>query len=228
MTGDYELKRNECSCKICKLSCRVMPGFLLPNDLMHMMEVTGLIDLSQWSTNGDSIRKWMTSGVSKSPSQFALATEIEPEDVFKWAEKHLYASEGAVVRLPGSPLKDGSNAMRIPTLVPKSRKNGHCIHYTRKGECAIHADSPFGCRMFDCKMPIQNAKELSLFAVSRLGSMWAAVLEDRQDSLNTAETIYAATFIHLSSRGMLRPQSTLELRAKLKREGDKIMRKEQK
>jgi Fe-S-cluster containining protein len=172
-----------------------------------MMGATGLLDLI------------------RSDDTIAVATEIEPEVVFKWAEEHLYASEGAVVKLPGSPLKDGSNAMRIPTLVPKSRKNGHCIHYTKKGECGIHADSPFGCRMFDCKMPIQNAKELSLFAVSRLGSMWAAVLEGRQDSLNTAETLYAATFIHLQSRGMMRPKSTLELRAKLKREGDKIMRK---
>jgi len=210
MTGDYELKRNECSCKICKLSCKVMPGFLLPSDLMFMMRATGLVDLIERDDT------------------FTVDTDIETEDVFKWAEKHLYASEGAMVKLPGSPLKDGSNAMRIPTLVPKSRKNGHCIHYTKKGECGIHADSPFGCSMFDCKMPIQAAKELSLYAVSRLGKMWAAVLEGRLDSLNTSETMYASTYIHLQSRGMMRPQSTLELRAKLKRERDKIMRKGQK
>ena len=65
--------------------------------------------------------------------------------VFHWAEKNLLASEGAKVARHGP---RGIEYFSIPTLVPATRENGHCIHY-RDGLCAVHQASPAGCKMFN-------------------------------------------------------------------------------
>lgn len=65
------------------------------------------------------------------------------EDPFRWAERNLLASPGALVMSSTT----GATA-RIQTLVPATR-DGACIHL-RDGLCTIHEVSPFGCAFFDC------------------------------------------------------------------------------
>jgi hypothetical protein len=71
----------------------------------------------------------------------------EGADPKKWAEENLLASPGAMV------MKDGK-VLRVRTLVPKTKKNGECIHLTADSACGIHAIAPFGCAFFDCNSPM--------------------------------------------------------------------------
>lgn len=65
-------------------------------------------------------------------------------DVYAWSEQNLLASPGALV-------KRGQEIFRIPTLVPATKDDGSCIHFTAEGRCAIHETAPFGCAFFDCQ-----------------------------------------------------------------------------
>ncbi len=185
------LERNECSCKKCQLFCKVMPSYLLPEDMIPYMHATGF--------QPDSIDE------DHEPGDYV---SFELDDIMSWAVDTLWASDGAIVKL-----HDG-NLMRVPTLVPKSRKNGSCIHYNQQeGTCAVHANAPFGCRFFSCSMDEMDATELSSASVSRLAYVWTTLLSD-PDELNEIEAMYSAVWLELSRTGHKRKRSTIALRKK--------------
>ena len=64
---------------------------------------------------------------------------------FLWAEKHLLASPGAIVRNSRT-----GQVFRVATLVPATKPDGSCENLTADGRCQIHAIAPFGCAFFDC------------------------------------------------------------------------------
>jgi hypothetical protein len=64
------------------------------------------------------------------------------EDPLAWARVHLRATPYRV-------------------LVPaRTARRGPCHWLTADGRCAVHADAPFGCAMFHCKLPSADEKRL--------------------------------------------------------------------
>jgi len=183
------LKRNECSCKKCQLFCKVMPSYLLPEDMIPYMAATGFEPPS------------MTENFEAGDMVTMTLEEIMP-----WAVNNLSASDGAIVRT-----NDG-NMMQIPTLVPKSRKNGSCVQFNQKtGMCRVHHSAPFGCRFFSCSMDADDANELSNSSVSRLAYIWSKFPDDTDD-LNMIEGMYAAVWLELSRTRHKRKRTTVALR----------------
>ena len=60
-----------------------------------------------------------------------------------WAEENLLSSPGALVRV-------ANQVFTIPTLVPRVKPDGSCIHLI-EGRCGIHAIAPFACAFFSCQ-----------------------------------------------------------------------------
>ena len=113
--------------------------------------------------------------------------------VFWWAEKNLLASEGALVAR-------GGEFFRIPTLVPATRENGHCVHYVGE-RCAVHKNSPAGCRLFNaCALGQKAAKQETLANAlqHRLAGFWA------NDPTTPAESLYKEIWGHLWAIGKRR------------------------
>jgi len=197
------LERNECSCNKCKLFCKVMPSFLLPEDLIPYMEATGFVPVEDAMEGEDD------------------SVSITLDQIFPWAVDNLLASDGAIVRIP-----DTNGMVRVPTLVPNNRKNGSCVHYNQKsGLCAVHKSAPFGCRFFSCSMKERDAIELSTSSCKRLGHMWFK-LEDDPDELSMIEGMYAAIWLELSEKGHKRSRTTMALRKRFERRLKEIERNE--
>lgn len=79
-----------------------------------------------------------------------LGRMIPPDtNPFAWAEQNLLASPGALVATPDL------GVFRIPTLVPRVKADGSCIHL-KDDRCMIHAVAPFGCAFFDCSFEDQR------------------------------------------------------------------------
>ena len=191
------LERNVCGCKVCQVHCAVMPSFLLPEDIIPYMIATGFVP-----ENGEEVA-------------------VTIEEVMPWAQVTLMASDGTYVRVP-----DSDQIVRIPTLVPASRKNGSCIWFNQKSRlCGIHDDAPFGCRMFSCSMDEQRAKGLSSFAAARLAKMWEAVHKDVEE-LSVPEGLYSAIWLHLDQEGHKRKRTTIALRKKVEKAIAKIRKEE--
>lgn len=129
MRTEFGYWRSVCDCRLCRLNCEVMPGFLIPADLTRMipLECNKCHRPMKGSTAWDGACE--CGGL------------IQTVDPFRWAEENLLASLGALVLIDGEPI-------RIPTLVPATKSDGSCIHLTALGMCNIHADSPFGCAFF--------------------------------------------------------------------------------
>tara|TARA_R100001244_G_scaffold21303_2_gene22716 strand:+ start:1011 stop:1619 length:609 start_codon:yes stop_codon:yes gene_type:complete len=191
------LERNVCGCKVCQVHCAVMPSFLLPEDIIPYMVVTDFLPEGE-------------------------EAEVTIEEVMPWAKDTLLASDGTYVRVP-----DSDQIVRIPTLVPASRKNGSCVHFNQKSRlCGIHEDAPFGCRMFSCSMEEQRANGLSSFAAARLAKMWDTVHTD-VEKLNVAEGLYSAIWLGLDQEGHKRKRTTMALRKKVEKAIDKIRKEEE-
>jgi hypothetical protein len=121
-------------------------------------------------------------------------------DPLKLVEQALLASPGALV------MKDG-DLFRIPTLVPATKKDGSCIHLTTDGQCAVHANAPFGCAFFDCGTEVPGLAQRGVLAVHR-------------DWIDGG--IYSFLWRHLNARGRTQqPPEVLRLRIRtdLKEEG---------
>ena len=121
--------------------------------------------------------------------------------VFHWAEKNLLASEGAKVARHGP---DGFETFRVPSLVPATRDNGHCVHY-HGGLCAVHAGSPTGCAMFNaCALGAKAAKQDALANELQRGlaAFWA------DDNPNTAGQLYKRLWGYLWGMGYRRENVT--------------------
>lgn len=105
-----------------------------------------------------------------------------PEGVnpIAWAELNLLASPGATV------IKDGE-IFRIGTLVPKTKPDGSCIHYHKRG-CAIWETAPFGCAFFGCGAQDEDR-------LSQRG------LKDTWDAQRDPASLYSRIWRHLWSTG---------------------------
>ena len=101
-------------------------------------------------------------------------------DPFKWAERNLLASPGAMV------MKDGQ-IFRIPTLVPATKSDGSCMHLSDKNLCTIHENAPFGCAFFDCGPPPEGLSEAGLRAV--------------MEEWRKCSSLYFLLWHHLNTRG---------------------------
>ena len=125
------------------------------------------------------------------------ATATNEQTVWRWAEKNLLASEGAKVARHGP---RGVEYFRIPTLVPATKENGHCIHY-RGGLCTVHAGSPTGCAMFSaCALGQKAAKQNALANELQRGlaAFWA------DDSPNPTGELYKRLWGYLWGMGYRR------------------------
>ena len=202
-----DAERNECSCKVCRLCCRIMPSFLVPEDIIPMMAETGFIETEDFGKDGES------------------KVRLDLRDVIPWAEEILLASDGSIVKFGDDLMSGGNNAMRVPTLVPRSRKNNCCVFYQKStGMCDIHESAPYGCRMFDCKISEEKSQFRSAAAAVRLGHMWDTCTNKDAGDLDTTESMYCAIWLHLNSKGFKRKKTTMQLRAKLEKEIEKMKR----
>ena len=126
--------------------------------------------------------------------KYRAATAVDGQTVWQWAEKNLLASQGATVARQGP---RGVEFVRIPTLVPATRDNGHCVHY-RGGLCNVHQASPAGCAMFNaCAIGAKAAKQDALAneLQRRLAAFWDA------DAIPPAKSLYKAIWWHLWDTG---------------------------
>lgn len=100
--------------------------------------------------------------------------------VLAWAETNLLASPGAVVMVSGQ-------QHRLPTLVPRTKPDGSCIHLDSNNRCGIHAVSPFGCAFFDCKA---DDFDLSAKGLREIAREW------------TRPSWYSTIWAHLDKLGL--------------------------
>lgn len=71
-------------------------------------------------------------------------------------ERRLAASPGAIV---GKEIDGVLVVGQIGSIAPKTNSDGSCTFLKANGRCAIHAVSPFGCRMFDPHMADDEASK---------------------------------------------------------------------
>jgi hypothetical protein len=114
------------------------------------------------------------------------------EEVFAWAEQHLraHADRG------------------YPALVPARNVLGHC-HWHFDGQCAVHADAPFGCAFFDAHQSDAEVEE----------RVAATVRACREDAAN--QGLYFRVWQYLCARGLLAQRGD---RAALREEMQRIRR----
>ena len=135
------------------------------------------------------------------PRYLEAAPPAAGDSLFRWAEKNLLASQGAKVARHGP---DGFETFRVPSLVPATRENGHCVHY-HDGLCAVHTGSPTGCAMFNaCAIGAKAAKQDALANAlqSGLAAFWGA------DATTPAEILYKEIWRHLWDTGHRRENVT--------------------
>jgi hypothetical protein len=96
------------------------------------------------------------------------------EEVFAWAEQHLRAHAGG----------------DYPSLVPARNFLGHC-HWYFDGQCAVHANAPFGCAFFDAHQSDAAVEE----------RVTATVRACREDA--AANGLYFRVWQHLCARGLV-------------------------
>jgi hypothetical protein len=96
------------------------------------------------------------------------------DEVFAWAEQHLRAHADSV----------------SPSLVPARGFPGHC-HWYFEGQCAVHANAPFGCAFFDAHQSDAEVEE----------RVAATVRACREDA--AANGLYFRVWQHLCARGLI-------------------------
>ena len=133
--------------------------------------------------------------------KYRAATAVDGQTVWQWAEKNLLASQGATVARQGP---RGVEFVRIPSLVPATRDNGHCVHY-RGGLCNVHQASPAGCAMFNaCAIGAKAAKQDAL--ANELQRRLAAFWEDTAS--NPTGELYKRLWGYLWGMGYRRENVT--------------------
>lgn len=94
-----------------------------------------------------------------------IAAHLGYDDVSKFADECLLASDGAKGKLDG-------RVISLPTLVPSTGADGFC-RFLKAGRCTIHAVSPFGCAYIDAHMS-------DLEFNRRANALYAELLSDRE------------------------------------------------
>lgn len=127
---EFGFVRSRCGCPDCSVSCRHIPGFLVPQDLDRLLP--GPLPA-------------LAGGVA------CVAIGKVPAAILVWALEHLLASPGALVaREEAGKLVP----FRIPTLVPARQEDGRACHWLADdGACAVHDRAPFGCALCDSHLP---------------------------------------------------------------------------
>jgi len=115
-------------------------------------------------------------------------------DPLAWAQEHLAASPGAIVR--------GSNGQvyRIPTLVPATRPGGStaCHWLGPDDRCNVHANAPFGCAMFDCETDEHTGQLLSNLGLTEVSRAFHV-------PPGSPRGLYARIWHHLDGLGICSP-----------------------
>lgn len=104
------------------------------------------------------------------------------EDPLVWAEEHLRASFGSLVR-------SGGVLKWTPSLVPAKGDSGSC-HWLKEGRCTVHENSPFGCAFLDQHMTDREAEKRS-----------QAARDARWDDF-VADGLYSQIWNHLCEKGL--------------------------
>ncbi len=90
-------------------------------------------------------------------------------NIGEFAFDYLLASPGATV------MGAGGRIFQIPTLVPRRKEEDHsCAFLDPNGCCSIHAVSPFGCAMFDCRQSHEEANRRSSRGLQEIARHWMA------------------------------------------------------
>lgn len=87
------------------------------------------------------------------------------KNLVTFAIENLLASPGAIV------MKNG-RLFRIPTLVPRRKKNGSCLFLDERGGCKIHVVSPYGCAFFDSHQTQEEANMRSSRGLEEIARLW--------------------------------------------------------
>jgi Fe-S-cluster containining protein len=135
------------------------------------------------------------------------ATKKENETLDAWALRTLRASPGATmgIKARGDDGKMALHVIRVGTLVPAVRHDGHCINLDpNSGRCKIHEVSPFGCAFVDSHMSQDEANAISTSGLSDL----------LQQMLADAPTEYYRIWEMLREAGKVAP-APAEARARL-------------
>jgi hypothetical protein len=140
---EFGFSRTRCGCESCSVSCRYIPGMLVPSDLMRLLPDT--------------------AGMSDS-SGFAVQVA--------WAKEHLLASPGAQVGTRDTRTGQVS-VTRVPTLVPARQADGMACHWLGDdGRCGVHDRSPFGCAFCDSHMSEQEGMGRTMEAIKAVANAW--------------------------------------------------------
>ena len=124
MRQEFSFNRTSCACPDCSVSCRFVPGYLVPDDLLRL-----------YIAVNDG---WPVFDARRS--------------MLEWAERHLRASPGALVAREDE-RTNRMTYFRIPTLVPATQDGLPACHWLAKdGKCQVHDNAPFGCAFMDAHM----------------------------------------------------------------------------
>ena len=93
------MNRTSCSCDKCQHGCKVMPAYLLPQDIEGYLQ-------KPMPREGVSTAMWLRYN----------------------SADNLLASEGGLVGMVNK-LTGEVTKFRVPTLVPTSKPDGSCVHY---------------------------------------------------------------------------------------------------
>jgi hypothetical protein len=130
----YGAYRTICACKDCTVSCRFIPGYLIPSDL-------------------ELIKKQLVKSTK-------VGLTEQYEDLISWCLENLVASPGALVVRGGIPMRvptlvpaRDKETNWCKFLKPKGGTHGF--------DCTIHEVAPFGCAFFDSHAPEGKWQALS-------------------------------------------------------------------
>lgn len=170
--------RTACACFNCAISCRHVPGFLAPEDILPLYR--------------------LTAGAAAAPGDDA---------VLAWARRHLRASPGAVVgkrRDDGSlhtfrvptlvPARAAGGCHWLDAAQGDGLGNG-------VGGCAVHAAAPWGCRMTDSHMEPALGRRKSHEGLMAVIVAWVTA-RDRPES---PAGLYARLWVSLEAEGLTAP-----------------------
>jgi Fe-S-cluster containining protein len=174
---NQNMKRTSCGCSKCKHGCTVMPAYLLPSDL------EGYLSDGHAVSQGVSCSMWL-----------------------RYNNPYLLASEGTLIQMVDKRSGFAVTEARIPTLVPESRDDGSCVHYTRAGKCGVHKHSPTGCKMFNACAEGRDAdkqEDLAKECQIRLMKSWMNYGKGHPHCSNV-ERFYGDLWSHLWGMGKRR------------------------
>ncbi len=187
-------QRTECGCAKCATCCEIMPGYLVPDDLLPYISATtgkSIWDIKDWS----------------------------PEKFREWTGGHLLASDGYLVISGGIPVRAETLVPR-----GKSRGGtGACMNLSPSGGCAVHESSPWGCRMFSACKPHDQKDELDKERDKELSLQgFHALREEKESHNNGGFSLYYTMWEWLSDNGGKHPISAKARKGRLRRKLEKI------